>query len=140
MISECKIINLPKISNPAGNISPIHSRKDVPFDFARVFYIYDIPSGKSRGGHAHKECHEFLIAVCGSFTIEIDDGRNKKSFHLNKPDYGFHLHPGVWAAEKNFSSNAVCLVLTSHPYDEDDYIRDYESYIQHLENIRGKIS
>ena len=95
-----------------------------------MFYIYDIPGGEGRGAHAHKECHEFLIAASGSFQIEMDDGVNKRTVELNRPYFGLHLPPGLWAAEKGFSSGAVCLVLCSHPYEKEDYIKSYEEYIK----------
>ncbi len=127
-INSCSIIELPKIYNRAGNITTVTNKSNIPFNVSRVFYIYDIPGGENRGAHAHKECHQFLIAVSGSFNIEMDDGTNKKTVTLNRPYYGLHIPPGIWAAEKGFSSGAVCLVLTSHKYDESDYLRDYKNY------------
>jgi hypothetical protein len=129
-VYDCSIIELPRIHNRAGNITPVSCNINVPFDIKRIFYIYDIPGGESRGAHAHKECHEFLIAGSGSFEIEMDDGINKRTVSLNRPYYGLHLPPGIWAAEKGFSSGAVCLVLTSHLYEKEDYIRSYNEFIQ----------
>ena len=129
-VYDCSIIELPRIHNRAGNITPVSSYENIPFDIKRIFYIYDIPGGESRGAHAHKECHEFLIAASGSFEIEMDDGINKRTVALNRPYYGLHLPPGIWAAEKGFSSGAVCLVLTSHLYLAEDYIRSYKEFIQ----------
>ena len=129
-VYDCSIIELPRIHNRAGNITPVSCNINVPFDIKRIFYIYDIPGGESRGAHAHKECHEFLIAASGSFEIEMDDGINKRTVSLNRPYYGLHLPPGIWAAEKGFSSGAVCLVLTSHLYEAEDYIRSYNEFIQ----------
>ena len=129
-VYDCSIIELPRIHNRAGNITPVSCNINVPFDIKRIFYIYDIPGGESRGAHAHKECHEFLIAASGSFEIEMDDGINKRTVALNRPYYGLHLPPGIWAAEKGFSSGAVCLVLTSHLYEAEDYIRSYNEFIQ----------
>ena len=129
-VYDCSIVELPRIHNRAGNITPVSSFDNVPFDIQRVFYIYDIPGGESRGAHAHKECHEFLIAASGSFQIEMDDGVNKRTVELNRPYYGLHLPPGLWAAEKGFSSGAICLVLCSHPYEEDDYIKSYDKYLE----------
>lgn len=129
-VYDCSIIELPRIHNRAGNITPVSCNINVPFDIKRIFYIYDIPGGESRGAHAHKECHEFLIAASGSFEIEMDDGINKRTVSLNRPYYGLHLPPGIWAAEKGFSSGAVCLVLTSHLYEKEDYIRSYNEFIQ----------
>ena len=130
-IKNCKLIELPKIDMRAGNISPIHGKIDIPFDIRRVFYLYDIPGGEDRGAHAHKQCHQFLIAGSGSFNVLVDDGNNKRTFSLNRPYYGLHIPPGIWAAEMGFSSGAICLVLTSHKYDENDYIRDYQKYLEY---------
>ena len=128
-VYDCSVIELPRIKNRAGNITPVSNDVNVPFDVKRVFYIYDIPGGEDRGAHAHKECHQFLVAASGSFEIELNDGINKRTVTLNRPYFGLHIPPGIWAAEKGFSSGAVCLVLASHKYDEKDYIRDYNSYI-----------
>lgn len=129
-VYDCSVIELPKISNRSGNITPVTNSINIPFDIERVFYIYDIPGGEDRGAHAHKECHQFLIAASGSFEIELNDGKTKRTVSLNRPNFGLHIPPGIWAAEKGFSSGSVCLVLTSHKYDEDDYIRDYEEYVK----------
>ena len=128
-VYDCSIIELPKLNNRAGNITPVTNNENIPFSIKRVFYIYDIPGGEDRGAHAHKECHQFLIAVSGSFEIEMDDGINKRTVSLNRPYYGLHIPPGIWAAEKGFSSGCVCLVLTSHKYDENDYLREHNDYI-----------
>jgi hypothetical protein len=127
-IYDCSIIELPRLKNRAGNITVVNNNDNIPFEVKRVFYIYDIPGGEDRGAHAHKDCHQFLIAVSGSFEVEMDDGTNKRTITLNRPYYGLHIPPGIWAAEKGFSSGAVCLVLASHKYDEKDYIRDYENF------------
>lgn len=129
-VYDCSVIELPKISNRSGNITPVTNSINIPFDIERVFYIYDIPGGEDRGAHAHKECHQFLIAASGSFEIELNDGKTKRTVSLNRPNFGLHIPPGIWAAEKGFSSGSVCLVLTSHKYDEGDYIRDYEEYVK----------
>jgi len=131
-INDCSIIKLPKIENRAGNISPIHGNIDIPFIINRIFYLYDIPGGRSRGAHSHKECHQFLIAASGSISVLIDDGRDQKSFDLNRPYFGLYIPPEIWAAEMNFSSGAICLVLASHKYDESDYIRDYNNYLEYV--------
>lgn len=133
-IFECSIIELPRIKERCGNITPIHGLKDIPFDINRVFYLYDIPGGEDRGAHAHKECHQLLIAASGSFEVELDDGKNKRTIFLNRPYYGLHIPPGIWASEKGFSSGSICLVLASHKYDEIDYIRNYEDYIKYTQN------
>ena len=128
-IYDCCVVELPKISDRAGNITPIEGHKHIPFDVKRVFYLYDIPAGESRGAHAHKVCHQFLIAASGSFEVVVDDGINKKVVTLNRPFYGLHIPPGIWAAEQNFSSGAICLVLASDFYQADDYIRDYQQFL-----------
>lgn len=127
-VYDCSIIELSKIHNRAGNITPVTNNENIPFKIKRIFYIYDIPGGEDRGAHAHIGCHQFLIAASGSFEIEMDDGINKRTVTLNRPYYGLHIPPGIWAAEKGFSSGAVCLVLTSHKYTEDDYLREYSDF------------
>ena len=131
-IYDCSIINVPKVSNPAGNISIVEGLKNLPFEPKRIFYIYDIPAGESRGAHSHKECHQFIIAASGSFEVALNDGTNSKTVALNRPFYGLHIPPGIWAHELNFSSGAICLVLTSHKYNESDYIRDYGEYKKYV--------
>jgi hypothetical protein len=128
-VYDCSVIELPRHKNRAGNISIAENNVNLPFEVKRVFYIYDIPGGEDRGAHAHKACHQFLIAASGSFEIEMNDGINKRTVTLNRPYYGLHIPPGIWAAEKGFSSGAICLVLTSEIYKEDDYIRDYNNFI-----------
>ena len=132
-VYDCSIIELPRIGNEKGNITVVHGRVNLPFDIARVFYLYDIPGGEARGAHAHKMCHQFLVAASGSFEILLDDGHNKRTVTLNRPYYGLHIPPGIWASEQSFSSGSICLVLTSHVYDEADYIRDYKSYLKHID-------
>lgn len=127
-VFDCSIIELPRLQNRAGNITPVTNGENIPFGVKRVFYIYDIPGGEDRGAHAHKECHQFLIAASGSFEIELNDGVSKRTIMLNRPYYGLHIPPGIWAAEKGFSSGAVCLVLTSHGFNEMDYIRTYDEF------------
>ncbi len=133
-IYDCSIIELPRLKNRAGNITVVNNNDNIPFEVKRVFYIYDIPGGEDRGAHAHKDCHQFLVAVSGSFEVEMDDGTNKRTVILNRPYYGLHIPPGIWAAEKGFSSGAVCLVLTSHKYDEKDYIRNYSNFLEYKHN------
>jgi len=128
-IYDCSIVTLPKIENTAGNITAIEGLKNLPFNVKRVFYLYDIPAGEARGAHAHKTCHQLLVAATGSFEVMMDDGINQKIVALNRPFYGLHIPPGIWAHELNFSAGAICLVLTSHPYDENDYVRNYESFM-----------
>ena len=131
-VYDCSLIELNKIKTSAGNITPVYNKENIPFDIKRVFYLYDIPGGEDRGAHAHKECHQFLIAASGSFEIELDDGTNKRTVMLNRPYYGLHIPPGIWAAEKGFSSGSICLVLTSHNYEENDYLRNYNEFLNYI--------
>jgi hypothetical protein len=134
-VYDCSIIELPRIQSREGNITPVTNNSEIPFDTKRVFYIYDIPGGEDRGAHAHKECHQFLIAASGSFEIEMDDSKIKRTVMLNKPNFGLHIPPGIWAAEKGFSSGAICLVLTSDKYNEKDYLRDYNNYKNYKDEV-----
>lgn len=134
-VFDCSIIDLGKISFDAGNITIVENDDAFPFKVNRVFYLYDIAAGESRGAHAHKECHQFLIAASGSFEVILDDGKYKKQVALNRPSIGLHIPPGVWASEVNFSSGAICLVLASHKYDEKDYIRNYNEFLNYCENV-----
>ncbi len=127
-VFDCTIIELPKVQNPKGNLTVVSNNVEVPFEVERIFYIYDIPGGSDRGAHAHKECHQFLCAASGSFEVELDDGKIKRTVVLNRPNYGLHIPPGIWAAEKGFSSGAICLVLASHLFDENDYLRNYDEF------------
>lgn len=129
-VFNCSLIELPKIKNRAGNITPLHNSVEIPFDIKRVFYLYDIPGGESRGAHAHKECHQFLVAASGSFEVVLDDGKIKRVVQLNRPYLGLHIPPGIWASEVNFSSGAICLVLASHGYNESDYLREYDDFLK----------
>lgn len=128
-VFDCNLIYLPKVESRSGNITPVHEFTDVPFALERIFYLYDIPGGESRGAHAHKECHQFLVAVSGAFEVLLDDGRTKRLVQLNRPYMGLHIPPMIWASEINFSSGSVCLVLASHGYNEQDYIREYNEFI-----------
>jgi hypothetical protein len=129
-VFEAGLIYLPKIKNRAGNITPLENGDKIPFEVKRIFYLYDIPGGESRGGHAHKDCQQLLIAASGAFEILLDDGKTKRQVMLNRPDIGLHIPSGLWASEINFSSGAICLVLASHEYGEVDYIRDYNEFLQ----------
>ncbi len=133
-VYNCDIIQLKKIQNRSGNITSLENSSDIPFDINRIFYLYDIPGGESRGAHAHKECHQFLIAASGAFEVLLDDGKIKRQVLLNRPDIGLHIPPGIWASEVNFSSGAICLVMASHQYQEEDYIRNYEIYLNYKKN------
>lgn len=127
-IADCRIIELPKISDPRGNLSFIEGGRHVPFDIQRVYYLYDVPGGSDRGAHAHKGLHQFIVAMSGSFDVVLDDGVEKKRFHLNRSYYGLYVCPMMWRDLDNFSSGAVCMVLASAYYDVDDYIRDYDEF------------
>lgn len=129
-IQDCRIIELPKIFNKKGNITPVHGNIEVPFDLKRVFYIYDIPGGESRGAHAHKTLEQFIICALGSFDVTIDDGRNRDVVHLSRAYKGLYIPPMIWAAEINFSSGSICLVLTSDYFKESDYYREYDEYLE----------
>ncbi len=127
-----KIITLPKIVDPRGNLTVAEQLKDIPFEVRRVYWTYDVPSGEHRGGHAHKQCHEFIVAVSGSFTVTLDDGKEKKSFLLNHPYQGLMVETGVWRTLEDFSSGAVCLVLAEDYFDEEDYIYEYTDFLEYV--------
>lgn len=127
-IDACQIIDLPKISDLRGNLTFVEGANHVPFPLRRAFYIYDVPTGASRGAHAHREQHQFLVCLSGSFDVELDDGRQQRSVHLNRPWKGLHIPPMIWAAEVNFDPGTVCLVFASDTYRESDYIREYEEF------------
>lgn len=131
-VFDCSVIDLGQIGFDKGNLTVIDENSAFPFEPKRVFYLYDIAGGESRGAHAHKECHQFLVAASGSFEVLLDDGKYKRQFFLNRPNIGVHIPPGIWASEVNFSSGAICLVLASHGYDEQDYIRNYQEYLEYL--------
>ncbi len=128
-IYNCNVIELSKVHNRAGNITPVGCNLDIPFSIKRVYYLYDVPSGEARGGHAHKELNQLIIAASGSFDVVLDDGRNKKTVNLNRPNFGLYVTEGIWRELVNFSSGAVLLVLASNLYNEDDYIRDYNEFL-----------
>ena len=132
-LNDCKLIDLPKIADPRGNLTFIEGGRHVPFDIKRVFYLYDVPGGADRGGHALKKCHQFLIAMSGSFDVILDDGNNKRRIHLNRSYHGLHIPPLIWREMDNFSSGAVCLALASESYSEADYFRNYAGYRKALE-------
>ncbi|MAZ33305.1 MAG: hypothetical protein CMO06_09190 [Thalassospira sp.] len=134
-INHCKIMELPKISNAQGNLTFIEGNSHVPFDIRRVYYLYDVPGGAIRGGHAHKDLHQLIVAMSGSFDIVIDDGNEKRRFHLNRSYQGLYICPMIWRELDNFSSGSVCMVLASNLYDEDDYYRDYDSFMKARETM-----
>ena len=128
-LNDCRIIELPKVSDPRGNLSFIEGGQHIPFDIKRVYYLYDVPGGSDRGSHAHKNLHQFIVAMSGSFDVLLDDGKDKKRFHFNRSYYGLYVSPMMWRELDNFSSGAVCMVLASEHYSEEDYIRDYSKFI-----------
>ena len=127
-INDCNVVALPKISDPRGNLTFIEGNSHIPFEIKRVFYLYDVPTGESRGAHAHYELHQFLICLSGSFDVAIDDGEFQATIHLNRPWKGLHIPPMIWAAEVNFDPGSICMVITSELYSEADYIRDYSEF------------
>jgi hypothetical protein len=129
-IEKCQLLELPKIHDTRGNLTFIEGGRHVPFDIKRVYYLYDVPGGAERGGHAHKGLHQLIIAMSGSFDIVLDDGREKKRIHLARSYYGLYVCPMIWREMDNFSSGAVCLVLASNLYDEADYYRDYQEFLK----------
>jgi len=137
-VYDAGLIHLPRIKNRSGNITPIENNKQIPFSVKRIFYLYDIPGGESRGAHAHKKCHQILIAASGSFEVLLDDGRTQRVIQLNRPYHGLHIPPAIWASEINFSSGAICLVLASEFYDAKDYIRDYEEFCNFKFQIKNE--
>jgi len=128
-IYNCCVLELNKIHNRSGNITVIENLKHIPFEVKRVYYLYDVPGGGERGGHAHKELRQLIIAASGCFDIVLDDGKNKKVVELNRPYYGLYVLPGIWREIINFSSGAICLVLASEVYQKDDYIRGYQDFL-----------
>ncbi len=129
MIDQCTLIDLPRIKDPRGNLTFVEAGRHIPFDIRRVYYLYDVPGGSKRGGHAHKTLHQFIIAMSGSYDIHLDDGNSKKTIHMNRSYYGLYICPMIWRVMDNFSSGAVCMVLASDYYDESDYYRRYDRFI-----------
>ena len=131
-IDDCRILQLPAIHNRQGNLTPIHPWIDVPFDIRRIYYLYDVPGGATRGGHAHKELQQLIVSVMGAFDVILDVGNCRKTVHLDRAYYGLYIPKMIWRELDNFSSGAICLVLASLPYDETDYYRDYDEYLRTL--------
>ena len=127
-IENCPIITLHKHHHEKGNLSVVENFKELPFELRRIYYLYDIPGGEERGGHSHHNCEEFIIAVCGSFDIILDDGVTQRTINLNRSNVGILVKPGIWRVLNNFSSGAVCLVIASEEYDESDYVRSYDEF------------
>jgi hypothetical protein len=134
-LNDCRIIDLPKIPDARGNLTFVEGDKHIPFPIQRIFYLYDVPGGATRAGHALRTCHQFLIAISGAFDVVLDDGHEKKRYHLNRSYYGLHIPPKIWRELDNFSSGSVCLVLASEGYSENAYYREYEDFLQ---GIRAK--
>lgn len=128
-LDKCEILELPRINDPRGNLTFVEANRHIPFDIRRVYYLYDVPGGAERGGHAHKTLHQLIIAMSGSFDIHLDDGHAKKTIHMNRSYNGLYVCPMIWREIDNFSSGAVCMVLASDYYDEQDYYRDYDTFI-----------
>ena len=133
---KVRIIDLPKIADPRGNLTVAEEMKEAPFSIARVYWVYDVPGGESRGGHAHKALKQLIIATSGSFDVTVDDGHERRTYHLNHPYQGLYVGPGVWRTLDDFSSGAVCMVLASEVFDEDDYIRDYDDFLSYTRCTR----
>lgn len=129
-VEICNITDLPKITDPRGNLTFVEANRHIPFAFSRIYYLYDVPGGSERGGHAHRNLHQFMIAMSGSFDVLLDDGKNKKKVSLNRSHYGLYICPMIWRELDNFSSGAVCMVIASEYYDEADYIRNYEQFLK----------
>lgn len=128
-LEQCRIVELPKIADPRGNLTFVEGGNHIPFDIKRVYYLYDVPGGASRAAHAHKQLQQLMIAMSGSFDVTLDDGKGKRKFHLNRSYMGLYIPSMIWRDLDNFSSGSVCMVLASRPYDEGDYIRDYDQYL-----------
>lgn len=128
-LQDCKRVELPKITDPRGNLTFVESGQHVPFAIQRVYYLYDVPGGAERGGHAHKDLQQLIVAMSGSFDVVLDDGSEKKRYHLNRSYSGLYVCPMIWRELDNFSSGSVCMVLASNRYTEDDYYRDYDAYL-----------
>lgn len=128
-IDDCRIIQLPTVQNRRGNLTPINGGIDIEFAIQRVYYLYDVPGGAARGGHAHKELQQLIVSVMGAFDVILDDGTRRKTVHLDRAYYGIYIPQMIWRELDNFSSGGICLVLASLPYDEADYYRDYDEYL-----------
>lgn len=137
-LQHCKIIDLPKIEDPRGSLTFIEAGQHIPFGIKRVYYLYDVPGGSHRGGHAHKELHQLLIAMSGSFDITLDDGRTKFRYHMNRSYYGLYIPPMTWREIDNFSSGSVCLVLASEHFAEGDYYRNYTEFLESIHPVENK--
>lgn len=133
-IYDCKIVKLPQITDRQGNITPVDNCEHIPFDIARVYYLYDVPGGATRGGHAHKELQQLIVAAMGAFSVMLDDGRERKTVVLNRAYFGLYVPRMIWRELVDFSSGGTCLVLASLPYDENDYVYDYDLFLRYKQN------
>ena len=134
-LNDCRLVDLPRVTDLRGNLTFIEGRRHIPFDIARVYYLYDVPGGAERGGHAHKDLQQLIVSMSGSFDVVLDDGREKRRFHLNRSYFGLYVCNMIWRTLDNFSSGSVCLVLASNRYQDDDYYRNYAAFIE----ARGKM-
>lgn len=137
-IQDCRVVSLPTIHNRKGNLTYVEARRHVPFEIRRVYYLYDVPGGAERGGHAHRALHQFIIAMSGSFDVKLDNGTEQQKYHLNRSYMGLYICPMIWRELDNFSSGSVCLVLASAPYREPDYFRNYQTYLNALRRATGR--
>ena len=135
-VFDCSVIDMSKVHTDNGNITVIENGINIPFDVKRIYYLYDVPSGEERGGHAHYELEQYIIAASGSFDVVLDDGINRRRILLNRPNLALHIVPGLWRELDNFSSGSICMVLASHTYDESDYIRDYKEFKKNKNRIK----
>lgn len=136
-VYDCSVIELNRIQSPSGNLTPVYGGIHVPFEIERVYYLYDIPGGEARGGHAHRELNQLIVAASGSFDVLLDDGVNRKVVSLNRPYFGLYLPKMIWRELMNFSSGGICLVLASQVYDESDYYRDYQEFVRDARSLRA---
>lgn len=136
-VDDCRIVELPRITDPRGNLSFIESHRHIPFDIKRVYYVYDVPGGETRGGHAHKRLRQLIVAMSGSFDVLLDDGERQRTVSLNRSYYGLYIPTMIWRELVNFSSGSVCTVMASEYYEEDDYFRDYEEFLATRRALAG---
>jgi hypothetical protein len=137
-VYDCSLIELPRIASPSGSLTPVYGGVTLPFDIERVYYLYDIPGGETRGGHAHRQLRQLIVAASGSFDVLLDDGTNRRVVHLNRPYFGLYLTNMIWRELLNFSSGGICLVLASAPYDEADYYRQYDEFLTDARKKRSR--
>ena len=135
-VFDCSVIDMSKVHAKTGNITVLENGDNTPFDVKRIYYLYDVPSGEERGGHAHYELEQYIIAASGSFDVILDDGVNRRSISLNRPNLALHIVPGLWRSLDNFSSGSICMVLASEKFDELDYIRNYNDFFRERKKIK----